>query len=303
MALRAPDVRVLAITTVAGNVPVAQATANALYVAELCHSAVPVYIGFDRPLRREYEDATWFHGRDGLGDRGYKAARRVHEKEHAVEGIISTVTENDDVVLVTLGPLTNVAEAVTRAPHIVRRVSRCVVMGGNPCCEGNVTPAAEYNFWVDPDAARIVMRSGLPIELVGWHLCRYEAVLCESEICEIMALQNEFAEFAVNCNEIAKEAYFTQTREIGICLPDAVAMAIALDPSVCSSCTDHYVEVETDSDLTRGITVVDRLGVSADARNRTVWRGVLGQRQARVCWEIDIPKWKSTLYRHLSSAV
>ena len=101
------------------------------------------------------------------------------ERKHAVDAIIETIEANPGLVLVTLGPLTNIALALSKAPAIAAKVSRCVVMGGAPCCEGNVTPAAEYNIWVDPEAARIVMRSGLPVELIGWHLCRGEAVLGE----------------------------------------------------------------------------------------------------------------------------
>ena len=175
MALRKTDVRVLAITTVAGNVPLAQATRTALYVTELCGADVPVYAGSSKPLWRAYENATWFHRKDGLGDRGYPAPKRAPEAAHAVDAIIETVQRNPGIVLVTLGPLTNVALALAREPGIVTNVSRCVVMGGNPCCEGNVTPAAEYNMWVDPEAARMVLRSGLPIELVGWHAARASA--------------------------------------------------------------------------------------------------------------------------------
>ena len=179
MALRAPDVRVAAITVAAGNVELQQATRNALYAAELCGANVPVYSGADKPLLRTYENATWFHGRNGLGDHNYSAPKRSAEKLHAADAIIETIEANPDLVVVTLGPLTNLALAVSKEPGIVAKVSRCVVMGGAPCCEGNVTPAAEYNIWVDPEAARIVMHSGLPVELIGWQLCRGDAVLHE----------------------------------------------------------------------------------------------------------------------------
>src|ERR1022692_1754287 len=296
MALRAPDVRVAAITVVAGNVPVAQATRNALYVAELCGSDVPVYSGADRPLWREYAHAEWFHGKDGLGDRGYPPPLRTAERLHAVEAIIETVNANPGIVLVTLGPLTNVAMAMARAPGIAANVSRCVIMGGNPCCEGNVTPAAEYNIWVDPEAARMVLRSGLPIELVGWHLCRGEANLTAADIDYVLSLDTDLARFAINCNRTAMEANRLQTGEIGICLPDPTAMAIALDPSISTCASRHYVDVETDSELTRGMTVVDRLGVAADERNRAVWAPLLERGPALVHWEIDIPRWKALLY-------
>ena len=175
MALRAPDVRVVAITTVAGNVPLEQSTRNALYTVELCGSDVPVYAGAARPLLRTYENATWFHGMDGLGDHNYPVPRRSSEKLHAVDAIIQIVEANPGLVMVTLAPLTNVALALAKKPSIAKKVGRCVVMGGAPCCEGNVTPAAEYNIWVDPEAARMVVRSGLPLELIGWQLSRGQA--------------------------------------------------------------------------------------------------------------------------------
>src|ERR1035437_6224681 len=109
MALRAPDVRVAAITVVAGNVEVQQATRNALYAVELCGANVPVYSGAEKPLLRTYENATWFHGRDGLGDHHYPAPRKSAAGLHAVEAIIETIEANPGLVLVTLGPLTNVA--------------------------------------------------------------------------------------------------------------------------------------------------------------------------------------------------
>ena len=295
-ALQAPDVRVLAITTVAGNVPVAQATKNALYVAELCGSAVPVYAGAESPLCRPAIHADWFHGRDGLGDHGYPAARRAMEHTHAVDAIIATVQANPGLTLVTLGPLTNVALALRRQPEIAALVSRCVVMGGNPCCEGNVTPAAEYNIWCDPEAARIVMRSGMPVELVGWHLCRGDSVLRADEVAHVLSFGTPLARFAIECNSRAMEAYRVQTGETGISLPDPVAMSIALDPSICTSRSRHAVEVETASELTRGMTVVDRLNVTGDERNREVWKYA---GRADVCWTLDAPRWKQALFAAL----
>ena len=300
MALRAPDVDVRAITIVAGNVPVAQATLNALYTAELCGSDAPVYPGANKPLLREYMTAQWFHGKDGLGDHNYPAPRRAPEETHAVDAIIDTIRAHPGITLVTLGPLTNVALALTRAPEIAANVERAVVMGGAPCCEGNVTPAAEYNIWVDPEAARIVARSGLPIELVGWHLCRGEAALDPADIEHVLNFGTPLARFAIECNSTAMAAFKVQTGEIGICLPDPVAMSIALDPSICTSAGEHYLEIETASDLTRGMTVVDRLDIAGNERNRANWKQAIdGGRKARICWTIDVPRWKLALYAAL----
>ncbi len=301
MALRAPNIRVAAITTVAGNVPVAQATRNALYVAELCDSDVPVFVGAAQPLWREYMHAEWFHGRDGLGDHGYPAPRRSAAPTPAVDAILACVGENPGLTLVTLGPLTNIALALAKDPAIAAKVARCVIMGGNPCCEGNVTPAAEYNIWVDPEAARIVLRSGMPIDLVGWHLCRAEAALNPADIDRVLALNTPIARFAVECNSMAMAAYRAQTGEIGISLPDPIAMAIALDPSLCITGGEHFVDVEVAGELTRGATVVDRLNVAADDRNRALWNPLIAKnKKVRVCWTIDIPRWKDALYRALS---
>src|SRR5580765_8370418 len=274
MALRAPDVRVVAITTVAGNVDVQQSTRNALYTVELCGADVPVYAGAEKPLLRRYENATWFHGRDGLGDHGYPPPSRAPGKLHAVDAIIEAIEANPGLVIVTLAPLTNLALALAKKPDIATKVGRCVVMGGAPCCEGNVTPAAEYNIWVDPEAARIVMLSGLPIELVGWQTCRGDAVLGEADIAHVLGFKNELARFAIECNSRAREAYREQTGEDGIALPDPVAMSVALDPTIGNPWSEHYVEVETRSELTRGMTVVDRLNVAADDRNRALWAQV-----------------------------
>ena len=300
MALRAPEVRVVAITTVAGNVEVQQATRNALYTVELCGVKVPVYAGAEKPLLRAHQSATWFHGRDGLGDHNYPPPRQTPGESHAVDAMIAAIEANPGLVVVTLGPLTNLSLALTRKPGIAAKVGRCVIMGGAPCCEGNVTPAAEYNIWVDPEAARIVLLSGLPVELVGWQTCRGEAVLNEGDIARILGFNNELARFAIECNSRAREAYMEQTGEDGISLPDPIAMCIALDPTVGAHWSEHYVDVETGSELTRGMTVVDRLDVAADQRNQAVWVDVLRQgRKVKVCWTIQTKRWKDALFSAL----
>ncbi len=300
MALRSQAARVIAITTVAGNVPVEQATRNALYTAELSGAATPVYQGAGKPLARPLITASWFHGQDGLGDHGYPPPHGRAEKQHAVEAIISIVRSNPGLLLVTLGPLTNIALALAQAPDIAGIVGRCVVMGGAPCCEGNVTPAAEYNIWVDPEAARIVFRSGLPIEMVGWQLCRGAAALTPADIEFVNGLGTPQSHFVVECNSTARSAYRKQTGEDGISLPDPVAMSIALHPSIGHESSRHFVDIETTSDLTRGMTIVDRLGVSADARNRPIWAELLDRGpNALVYWSIDVPRWKQVLYSAL----
>jgi purine nucleosidase len=303
MALRAPELDVKAITLVAGNVGVDQGTLNALYTAELCGSDVPVYGGARKPVLRQLETADWFHGKDGLGDHGYRPQLRTAETESGVNAMIRVISADPGIELITLGPLTNLALALLEAPDLVKNVSRCVVMGGAPCCEGNVTPAAEYNMWVDPEAAEIVFRSGLNIEMVGWQLSRGTAVVTPEESAQILSLGTAFAEFAIRCNSVAEEAFLKQTSERGIALPDPVAMAIFIDPALGLRWSEHTVRIETASELTRGMTVVDRLGVAFEPRNRAMWGNAANGLPARICWELDVAGWKKRLVESLSPAV
>jgi purine nucleosidase len=296
MALSHPDVRVLGLTTVAGNVGLEQATRNALLTAEICGADAPVFMGAGQPLTRALQDAHWFHGKDGLGDHAYPAPSQAPEREHAVEAIVRLAHGEPGLTLVTLGPLTNIALALARDPEIAAKIGRCVVMGGAPCCEGNVTPAAEYNIWVDPEAARAVFRSKLPIEMVGWHVSRGPSVLSNAEVAEIEALGTKKAHFAMESNSRAREAYRVQTGEVGLSLADPTAMAVALDRSVGLSWSRHRVAIECASDLTRGMTVVDRLGVNSDAINADVWGAAAGQSDgADILWTFDSARFKAML--------
>jgi purine nucleosidase len=301
MALSAPDVRVLGLTTVAGNVAVDQATRNALFTTDICGSDAPVFKGAEAPLVRGLRDAHWFHGRDGLGDHGYPAPKRAPESEPAVDAILRLARENPGLTLVTLGPLTNIALALARDPTLAGRIGRCVIMGGAPCCEGNVTPAAEYNIWVDPEAARAVFRSQLPIEMIGWHVSRGASVLNDAEIAAIAALGAAKARFAIESNSRAREAYHVQTGEVGLSLADPTAMAVAIDRSVGLSWSRCRIAIETQSELTLGMTVVDRLNVSSDVNNADVWGAAAGESKgADVLWTFDSPKFKAMLKKALA---
>lgn len=300
MALRHPDIDVKAITIVAGNVPLQQASINARYTVELCGLETPVYEGVSKPLIREYYDAQFFHGPDGMGGMFYPAPKRPAQPGHGVDALIETIKANPGIVLVTLGPLTNVALAVSRAPEIVGNVSRCVVMGGAANVVGNITPAAEYNIWCDPEAARAVFRSGLPVEMVGWELCRGEANLLDADIdyCK-NELNTVYSHFTIDCNISALQTNREWLGDPGIGLPDPVAMAVAIDPSICTRSSKHYVEVECAGEYTRGMTVVDALNVTRHSTgNVAMWapHRAKGDPHITVCWEIDIARWKDLLF-------
>lgn len=285
MALQAPDVTVEAITVVFGNVSVEQGSINARYTVELCGKKTPVYEGAARGLMRAPTFAHWFHGQDGMGNMNYPAPAAPPAEGHAVNELIRRFRDGPgEIELITLGPLTNIALALRQEPRLAEWVKACYVMGGNACTVGNVTPAAEFNIWCDPEAAKIVFDSGMKILMVGWEHCRGEANLDEAERQMVYEFDTDLARFTIDCNRSATEANQKLFGEPGLPFPDPITVAIALDPAVCTGRSRHFVDVAC-QDPTRGMTVVDQLGVSQEEAN------------IEVCWEIDIPLWKETLYQ------
>ncbi|HYO89784.1 MAG TPA: nucleoside hydrolase [Candidatus Limnocylindrales bacterium] len=261
MAAKAPDVQIEAVTIVAGNVPLAQAVQNALYTLELAGCSAPVYAGLDKPLLRPLDTAQMVHGQDGMGDLGLPLRDRIPATGHAADVLIETIRRwPGEITLVTLGPLSNIAAALVRDPSIARLVQRCVMMGGTSDSVGNVTPVSEYNIWADPEAAKIVFESGLPIEMIGWDISRKYATFNHEESAALRAIGTPLAEFCVDIQS-AVDAFATSTTQLaGYDLPDPIAMAAALDPATVEF--EHWhVEIETLGTLCRGQTVNDPLGL------------------------------------------
>lgn len=285
MALRSPDVSVEAITIVAGNMPVEQGAKNAGYTVDLCDAGVPVHIGLDKPLLREHVNAEFFHGPDGMGGMNYPDPQRPPESRHAVDVLIDIVRANPgEITLVTLGPLSNIATALLKAPDIAQSVEECYVMGGAANVIGNITPSAEYNIWCDPEAARIVFHSGMPIMMVGWEHCIGDSLLLEEDIQRMRALGTPYADFTLDCNRSALAACRDWLGLPGLSLPDPVCMAVALNRDVSTHDERKYVDVETTSELTHGETVVDRFGVLEKEPN------------IEVCFAVDSEKFKRMLF-------
>ena len=267
MALRQPDIDVKAITVVAGNVPLSQGLQNALYTAELCCASVPVYAGCAKPLLRDLETAEVVHGDDGMGDIGLPLGGRQPAPGHAADVLRQAVNANaGDITLVTLGPLTNVALALLREPELASRVSRCVIMGGIGAGHGNVTPTAEFNIWVDPEAAKIVYESGMDITMVGWDISWQFVTFDADQADEIRGIGTPLAEFVIDIQKTLTEFSMRENALAGFDLPDPIAMAAAIDPSICQY-ERFRVDVTTGDGLARGITVVDRLGVTGREPN------------------------------------
>jgi purine nucleosidase len=268
MALTRPDVGVEALTIVAGNVDVDQCVRNARYVLEVCGRSLPVYRGADRPLSRPARTAAEVHGGDGLGDLGLRPRAGQPDPGLAAEQIVERIRRNPgELTLVALAPLTNIALALDLAPEIAGMLRRVVVMGGAANTLGNVTPAAEFNIWCDPEAARIVFRSGMPITMIGIELCRGEYAHDAADQARLAALGTPLGSFVAS---MAHAATSRTTRRLDAGhagLPDAVAMAVALDASVLTRSGRYYVDVETRGELTAGETVVDRNRVLGQPAN------------------------------------
>jgi purine nucleosidase len=296
MAHRSPELEVLAVTVVSGNMRVEDGSRNARYTVELCGVQTPVYVGCERPLVREPVHAYWYHGADGMGGMNYPEPQLQAQSEHAVDALIRTIRAHaGDVMLVTLGPLTNLAAALVRAPELAGMVTRCVVMGGAANVVGNVTPAAEYNIWCDPEAARIVFRSGMNLEMVGWEAGRGDAALTEKEIEFVHALNTPYAKFAMDCNVHALQLAKNWQGDPGMTLHDPTAMAVALDPTLSKRSGKYRVDVELRGELTRGMTVVDERNTVGTQRFFTdEW--VVRERNVLVHHELDAARWKELLY-------
>lgn len=258
MALTYPDVHVEAITVVAGNVGLDQTVQNALYTVELCGKSVPVYAGADRPLQVPLVTADLVHGKDGLGDIGLPLFGREPAKGHAVDALLAAARKfPGELTLVTLGPLTNIALAIYLDPSFASKVRRCVVMGGAPDGVGNATAAAEFNIYVDPEAARIVVRSGMPVEVVGWDVTLQHAMLTPEENQELRSHDTARSRFVADIQRPVLALWERLYGHPMVCLPDPLAMAVALDPSIARM-QRVALDVEVSGELTRGMTVVDR---------------------------------------------
>jgi purine nucleosidase len=297
MALEWHDVEVLGISIVSGNMSVEQGSINARYTVELCKKEVPVYVGADAPLVKKREHADWFHGPDGMGNMNYPAPKLQETNEDFIEVLNNHINQHpNEITLVTLGPLTNVANFIKKYPDSFLKLKNIVIMGGASNTVGNVTPAAEYNIWCDPEAADIVFKSKHhDIAMVGWELCRGEANLTEEEMELAYSFKTEKADFTIDCNKHALDSSQNWLGDPGLGLPDPVAMAVALNPAVTTKVSRHNVQVVIDGPA-RGMTIVDQLHVGeSEPHIDEHWSHT--ERNVNVIWEIDSDEWKETLYK------
>ncbi|WP_289041305.1 nucleoside hydrolase [uncultured Aliiroseovarius sp.] len=269
LALASPeDIEVLGITAVAGNVPLELTAKNARIVCELAGKPdTKVFAGCDRPLRRDLVTAEYVHGKTGLNGPVLPDPTMTLQDQHAVDFIIDTLRAHDPgtVTLCPLGPLTNIATAFERAPDIVDRVQEIVLMGGAYFEVGNVTPAAEFNIYVDPQAADIVFRSGVPLVVMPLDVT-HKALVTKARNDAFRALPGDIghavAEMTDFFERFDKEKYGSD----GAPLHDPTVIAYLIQPDLFRG-RHVNVQIETQSELTMGMTVADWWGVTDHAPN------------------------------------
>lgn len=269
LALASPeDFDVLGIVAVAGNVTLAQNSRNALKVVELSgRTDVPVYAGCERPIKRRLVTAEHVHGDTGMNGPDLPAPSLKLEDKHGVDFIVETLLAHDagTVTLCCLGPLTNIAMALIKTPAIGPRIKEIVMMGGGYFEGGNITPVAEFNIYVDPEAADIIMRSGIPIVMLP--LDASHMVLSTPERLErIRANGNRCSQAVYEMLTFSERFDLDKYASKGAPLHDPCVLAYIIKPELFEG---RYINVtiETGSELTMGMTVADYWGVSGRAHN------------------------------------
>lgn len=269
LAGKADELDLRGITVVAGNQVLEKTLQNALNVCNYAGlTDVPVYKGMGRPLVREQIIAADIHGDTGLDGPEFPETEMKAEKEHAVDFIIDEVLNTPEgITLIPTGPLTNIALALRREPKIKDNIDRIVLMGGSTG-RGNVTPVAEFNIYVDAEAARIVFESGLPVTMVGLNLT-HQARATEKRIEPIRELGSKTGAMVVDLLEFFGQTYQKIFNIEAPPIHDVCAVAGVIDPDVFTT-KKMRVDIETDSDLTYGQTVCDYHGVTGREPNTEV---------------------------------
>ncbi|HSF86025.1 MAG TPA: nucleoside hydrolase [Acidimicrobiia bacterium] len=272
MALVSPELNVLGVTTVAGNVPQPQVTENALAVLELVGSNVPVFRGCARPILRELYTAEYVHGPTGIDGADLPEPSGSEADQHGVDFIIETCRDRDDVSIVALGPLTNLGVALAKEPMLAQHVQEVLWMGGAVFEGGNTTPAAEFNAYVDPHAAHIVLSSGIPLTMFPLDVT-HQALVLPEHLERIRAIGSSAAEAVAGMLAYYERWDVEKYGFPGAPLHDPCPIAFLLDPDLFVG--KHVsAAIEVCSEQSAGALLADWWGVSGSVPNVTIMHTV-----------------------------
>ena len=244
----------IGITTVAGNVGINRTTRNALVVAQMAGLDVPVHRGAAQPLAGAAVDGSRIHGETGLGDAALPKLSRSEASDDAITYICDTARSVDDLHLLAIGPLTNVALALQRDPDLRRHLASLAIMGGGAHI-GNITPVAEFNIWADPEAAAIVFEKAAPITMVGLDVTN-RVVFDDGDIARMRATATPATELAASVVEYLLDRFRQYLGHSTVPVHDATAVIAATHPHLFER-SRHPIAVELNGALTRGMTVAD----------------------------------------------
>ena len=268
LALASPEIEVLGITAVAGNVPLNLTKKNARIVCELAQKTeIKVFAGCDTPMKRPLVTAEHVHGKTGLDGPTLPDPQMPLQKQHAVDFIIETVRNNEagTITLCPLGPLTNIATAIEKAPDIKEKVQEIVLMGGAYFEVGNITPTAEFNIYVDPEAAEIVFQSNIKVTVLPLDVT-HKALVTKARNDAFRALNSPVGKAVAEMTDFFERFDKEKYGSDGAPLHDPCVIAYILSPDLFSG-RHINVEVETQSELTLGMTVADWWKVSGRPPN------------------------------------
>lgn len=254
LALRSPELKVEAITPVSGNVPLELTLPNALRLVEIAgREDVPVAAGASLPLVRRLVTARYAHGKNGLGGVDFPAPKIKPVAETATEIICRLVRGNPgEITIVAIGPLTNVATVLRSDPGIASMIPAIVIMGGS-LAHGNITPAAEFNLYVDPEAARIVFDAGIPLTMVGLDVTE-KVLLTDAHVQKLLAANNPVSQAAAQIMKATIDRMRQENFGAAVAMHDPLTVASLLDPHLLTF-TDYCVEIETEGEFTAGMSV------------------------------------------------